>query len=143
MDREDPRLGKLLSDPITILIGKLRFPCRRSSTRSSEPDGLATYPTPPRPTRAAREAGLEHMSSISARMPPSTQSGSRRKGTVDEGVGLVDDVPVEHRLALSIDDTQAEARPFQLADLPCGLWKLTCPELDASSRKLMVTYYSS
>ena len=83
------------------------FLVEESAHDPPEPNGPMTYPTPPRPTRAAREAGFEHISSTSVRMPPSTKSGSRRNGTVDEGLGLIGDFSIEHRLALSFDDIQA------------------------------------
>jgi hypothetical protein len=46
-----------------------------------------TYPTPPGPTSAIREAGRAHFSFISGNIPRSTKSKSRRNGTVDDGVG--------------------------------------------------------
>ena len=80
------------------------FLVEESARNPPEPNRPTTYPTPPRPTRAAREAGFEQILSTSARMPLSTKSGSRRNGTVEEGLGLVGDFSVEHRLALSIHD---------------------------------------
>jgi hypothetical protein len=52
---------------------------------------LDVYPTPPRPTRATRDAGSEHLWCISGRISRSTKSGSRRKGTVEDGTGVGSD----------------------------------------------------
>lgn len=60
------------------------------------------YPTPPRPTRAVREAGFEHFLPISARISPSTKSGSRRKGTLEEGLSLVGGPSNEPRCGVSM-----------------------------------------
>lgn len=61
-----------------------------------------TYLTPPRPIRAARQAGFEHFLTTSARIFPSTNGGSRRKGTVEEGLGLIGDTFDEHGREISI-----------------------------------------
>ena len=60
-------------------------------------DGIAVHPTPPIPTRAALEAGLEHFSSILVRTSQSMKSSSRLKGTVEEGSGVS---PVEIQTVL-------------------------------------------
>lgn len=56
----------------------------------TDSSSLFVYPTPPRPTSAVREAGLEHFSSIWAKTSRSTKSGSRRKGTVEDAGGFGD-----------------------------------------------------
>src|SRR5580692_6972848 len=51
---------------------------------------VETHPTPPRPIRATLEAGWEHLLCNSDRISRCTKSRSRRKGTVDDGIGSVD-----------------------------------------------------
>ena len=46
------------------------------------------YPTPPRPTSAARDAGLAHIRRILSRLSRLMKSSSRRKGTVEDGGGF-------------------------------------------------------
>lgn len=70
-----------------------------------EPNRLKAHPMPPRPIRAAREAGFEHFSQISASMSSrSMKSGSRWKGTVNEGLGLIGDLSVNVDAIFSIDN---------------------------------------
>lgn len=60
------------------------------------------YPTPPRPTSATRDAGSEPFSCRSRRMSQSTKSQSRRKGTVEDGVGLGCDDAVKGGMLLAL-----------------------------------------
>jgi hypothetical protein len=60
------------------------------SAHKNRPILFRTHPTPPRPTSANLEAGRELFSLIwSSNVRQSTKLGSRRKGTVDDGLSGV------------------------------------------------------
>ena len=70
---------------------------------------LESYPMPPSPTSATREAGMEHFWSIWFRMSPrSMKSKSRRKGTVDVGVGGVSGLSAKGRAPLRLRNSASE-----------------------------------
>jgi hypothetical protein len=61
MDPENPGVCRFLSDLIGVFDGKLRLPSRGLALDFRVNFiGLMVYPTPPRPTSATRDAGLEH-----------------------------------------------------------------------------------
>jgi hypothetical protein len=62
---------------------------------------LESYPMPPSPTSATREAGVEHFWSIWFRMSPRPmKSKSRRKGTVHIGASGVSGLSAKDRATL-------------------------------------------
>lgn len=83
---------------------------------------IDTHPTPPRPTSAARDAGFEHFLSTSTSISRSTKSGSRRKGTVEEGLGFGCDSPTVTQVQYQ---TRCTSTSSETVDLPSWLLKLT------------------
>jgi hypothetical protein len=87
MHLEHERLRRRIADAVGVLYSELRLAvvCWYYSVRGV---GMATstYPTPPRPTSAARAPGPAHLSrtyaTISGRL---TKSGSGANGTVEKG----------------------------------------------------------
>jgi hypothetical protein len=49
---------------------------------------MLSYPTPPSPISATREPGAAHLCTRLVKASLWMKSGSRRKGTVDEGLGF-------------------------------------------------------
>jgi hypothetical protein len=71
---------------VGMLNSDLRFSAQAISVRSTAVR-CGTCPMPPRPTSAAHAAGLAQIRRIAVRLSRPMKSLSRRKGTVEEGVG--------------------------------------------------------
>ena len=94
----DPDVRRPFPDAIRVINRESRFPF--SSIRPCrEMNCPSIHPTPPRPTRAAREAAFEHFSSISA---------SFGKGRWSKGWALLESLLQIRKCNVSIDALQAD-----------------------------------